>query len=258
MFDQKVQFKTGNRWVSFPAAVVILTVALLALLLFPAKAAVRMVKSKEPIYVSLAPKQPPKPKVAERREPKHDGGARSPEQNPAPKPAKPFEAPRTIPKEVAIIKDDEKLVSEIARNNQTPPGNQVVPGCTPPFCGTGSDPNVRIAPPPDPPAAKPEPKPEPPKRIAVSTGVQHAKLQKVIRPLYPPLARAGRVQGTVRLHAIISRDGRIENLQLVSGNPLLVPAAVEAVKQWVYEPTLLNGVPVEVVTQIDVNFTLSN
>jgi protein TonB len=55
-----------------------------------------------------------------------------------------------------------------------------------------------------------------------------------------------------------SRDGRIENLQLVSGNPLLVPAAVEAVKQWVYEPTLLNGVPVEVVTQIDVNFTLSN
>ena len=76
-------------------------------------------------------------------------------------------------------------------------------------------------------------------------------------PVYPPLAKQARIQGTVRLNAIISRDGTIQNLQLVSGHPLLAPAALAAVKQWVYEPTLLNGEPVEVVTVIDVNFTLS-
>ena len=61
----------------------------------------------------------------------------------------------------------------------------------------------------------------------------------------------------VKLNAIIGRDGTIQNLTVVSGHPLLVPSALEAVKQWVYAPTLLNGEPVEVVTQIDVNFTLS-
>ena len=76
-------------------------------------------------------------------------------------------------------------------------------------------------------------------------------------PTYPPLAKQARIQGTVRFTAIIGKDGTIQNLQLVSGHPLLVPAAQDAVKQWVYKPTLLNGEPVEVITQIDVNFTLS-
>ena len=67
-----------------------------------------------------------------------------------------------------------------------------------------------------------------------------------------------RIQGTVRFNAIIGKDGTIQNLQMVSGHPLLVPSAQEAVRQWVYRPTLLNGEPVEVQTQIDVNFTLSN
>ena len=61
----------------------------------------------------------------------------------------------------------------------------------------------------------------------------------------------------MRFNAVIGKDGTIQNLDLVSGHPLLVPAATEAVRQWVYQPTLLNGEPVEVVTQIDVNFTLS-
>ena len=63
--------------------------------------------------------------------------------------------------------------------------------------------------------------------------------------------------GVVKLGAIISKDGTIQHLEVISGHPLLVPAALEAVKQWVYQPTLLNGEPVEVQTQIDVNFTLS-
>ena len=87
--------------------------------------------------------------------------------------------------------------------------------------------------------------------------VQQAKLLAQPRPVYPPLAKQARISGTVRFTAIIGRDGTIQNLTMLSGHPLLVAAATEAVKQWRYQPTLLNGEPVEVVTQIDVNFTLS-
>jgi protein TonB len=97
----------------------------------------------------------------------------------------------------------------------------------------------------------------PSKPIPVSTGVQSAKLIRQVNPVYPALARQARISGTVRLMAIIGRDGAIQNLQVASGHPLLVPAAVEAVKQWRYHPTLLNDEPVEVITQIDVNFTLT-
>ena len=80
---------------------------------------------------------------------------------------------------------------------------------------------------------------------------------KKIKPVYPPLAKQARIQGTVILNAIISKDGTIQNLTVASGHALLVQAALDAVKQWVYQPTLLNGEPVEVTTEIDVNFTLS-
>jgi protein TonB len=78
-----------------------------------------------------------------------------------------------------------------------------------------------------------------------------------VQPKYPPLAKSARVQGRVEFTATISKDGTIENLQLVRGHPLLVNAAKEAVLQWRYRPTLLNGQPVEVVTDIVVNFTLN-
>ncbi|PYV91208.1 MAG: hypothetical protein DMG90_07815 [Acidobacteria bacterium] len=78
-----------------------------------------------------------------------------------------------------------------------------------------------------------------------------------IQPNYPPIARAVGVQGQVILRAIISRQGTIANLQVVSGHPMLVKAAVDAVKQWRYRPYVLNGQPVEVETQITVNFLLS-
>ena len=113
------------------------------------------------------------------------------------------------------------------------------------------------APPPPPPKIEEKPKPKPVQRIRVGGNVQAARLVNQPRPVYPPLARQARIQGTVRFNAIIGKDGKIENLTLVSGHPLLVPSATEAVKQWVYKPTMLNGEPVEVVTQIDVNFTLS-
>jgi len=96
-----------------------------------------------------------------------------------------------------------------------------------------------------------------PSRIRVGGNVQSAKLVKQPRPVYPPLAKQARIQGVVKLHAEISKEGTIEKLTVVSGHPLLVPAALEAVKQWVYQPTLLNTEPVAVETEIDVNFTLS-
>jgi TonB family protein len=96
-----------------------------------------------------------------------------------------------------------------------------------------------------------------PSRIRLGGNVQSAKLINQPRPSYPADAKQARIQGKVELHAIIAKDGTIESLTVISGHPLLAAAAVDAVKQWVYQPTLLNGQPVEVETQIDVNFTLS-
>jgi periplasmic protein TonB len=96
-----------------------------------------------------------------------------------------------------------------------------------------------------------------PQRVRVSSGVQSGLLVRKVNPSYPPLARQARIQGTVILQAEISKDGNITNLQLISGHPMLAPAAIEAVKQWKYRPYLLNGEPVEVETTIQVNFTLS-
>ena len=86
--------------------------------------------------------------------------------------------------------------------------------------------------------------------------VQHANLVHRVKPTYPHTAIIMRVQGAVILEAIIDRQGRVEDLRVLSGHPLLVKAACEAVQQWRYRPTLLNGEPVEVLTQVTVNFSL--
>jgi protein TonB len=101
------------------------------------------------------------------------------------------------------------------------------------------------------------PKVATPQRVRVSSGVSTGLLIRRVNPTYPPLARQARIQGQVVLHAVISKDGSIENLTLVSGHPMLAPAAIDAVKQWKYKPYLLNGEPVEVDTEVQVNFTLS-
>src|SRR6202167_3324582 len=101
------------------------------------------------------------------------------------------------------------------------------------------------------------PKVATPQRVRVSQGVTQGLLIRKIQPNYPPLARQARIQGSVLLQAEISKDGSIENLHVISGHPMLAPAAIEAVKQWKYKPYILNGEPVEVETQITVNFTLS-
>lgn len=78
-----------------------------------------------------------------------------------------------------------------------------------------------------------------------------------VQPTYPPLARQARIQGSVELRAIISKAGMIENLVVVSGHPMLVKSAIEAVRQWRYRPYLLNNDPIEVETEVTVNFVLS-
>ena len=95
-----------------------------------------------------------------------------------------------------------------------------------------------------------------PKRIRVSQGVTRGLLIQKIEPTYPTIARQARIQGEVVLKAIVSKQGQITELQLVSGHPMLAPAAIAAVSQWRYRPFLLSGEPIEVETLVTVTFRL--
>ena len=98
--------------------------------------------------------------------------------------------------------------------------------------------------------------PSVPQRVLVTSTIEAAKLISRVQPAYPALAIQARIQGNVVLHAIIGRDGQVSELQVLSGHPLLVNAALDAVRQWRYSPTLLNGQAVEVETTITVSFVL--
>ena len=154
--------------------------------------------------------------------------------------------PKAIPKDIKIIKEEAE-----------PPDMGGMAGGVPGGVAGGSAGGVLggviggagNAPPPPPKAN--------PKRVTVGGNVQAARLVNRVQPLYPPLARQTRISGTVKLHAIIGKNGAVEQLQVVSGHPLLVQSALDAVRQWRYQPTLLNGDPVEVDTEIDVIFSLA-
>ena len=154
-------------------------------------------------------------------------------------------APKVIPKEVKIIKEDAPDMGDMGVAGGVPGG---VPGGQMGGVIGGVMGGVGAAPPPPKPTQT---------RIRQGGQVQAAKLINKIQPSYPPLARQTRQSGTVRLHAIIAKNGSIESLDVVSGPPLLQAAALEAVRQWRYQPTQLNGEPVEVETTIDVIFTLN-
>jgi protein TonB len=109
-------------------------------------------------------------------------------------------------------------------------------------------------PPPKPPAKKEEPVVS---RLAVGGNVLAAQILNRVQPVYPPLARQARIDGVVQLHGVISREGRIVSLRVISGHPLLTKAALDAVSQWTYKPTFLNGQPIEVEAPIEVRFVLS-
>jgi protein TonB len=151
--------------------------------------------------------------------------------------------PKVIPKDIKIIKEDAPDMSGMQGG--------VVGGVSGGQMGGvigGVIGGVGAAPPPPKPAQQ---------RIRQGGQVQAAKLVNKVQPMYPPLARQTRISGTVRLHAIIAKNGSVEQLEVISGHPLLVQAALDAVRQWKYQPTTLNGDNVEVDTTIDVIFSLN-
>jgi periplasmic protein TonB len=154
-------------------------------------------------------------------------------------------APKAIPKEVKIIKEEAEQPDAMGAIGGVPGG---VPGGQMGGVIGGVIGGVGGAPPPPKPAQQ---------RIRQGGAVQAAMLVNRVQPQYPPLARQTRISGTVRLHAIISKDGSVQQLEVLSGHPLLVQAALDAVRQWKYRPTTLNGEPVEVDTTIDVIFSLN-
>jgi periplasmic protein TonB len=97
-----------------------------------------------------------------------------------------------------------------------------------------------------------------PARVRVSSGVVQGLLVRQVAPVYPPLARQARIQGVVLLKARIDKDSNVVQLDLISGHPLLAPAAIDTVKQWKYKPYLLNGQPCDIETQIQVSFSLAS
>jgi protein TonB len=154
-------------------------------------------------------------------------------------------APIAAPRHAAIIADADP-----------PPASFSIPGGMAGVLAGVPYPIEDELPPPPPPPPAEAVQPPPPQRIRIGGRLQAARLIHRVVPMYPPLARQAHVQGTVELTAIIGKDGGISELHLVSGNPLLAPAAMDAVKRWRYTPTYLNGLPVEVSTDISVVFTL--
>ena len=160
--------------------------------------------------------------------------------------------PKVIPKEIKQIQEDEAPSASMGVAGGVPGGVSGGPigGVLGGILG-----GVPTAAPP-PPKKAPPPPPHP-AIIPVGGRVQNAKLIRNPQPIYPQIAKSARISGTVELSAIIGEDGHIQELKVVSGHPLLRQAALDAVKQWVYQPTLLNEQAVKVSTTIDVIFTLS-
>ena len=156
-------------------------------------------------------------------------------------------APTVIPKKIASASEAQAApdMSGIAVSEGAGAGNSML------FGPSGAD----HAPMPPPPAEPPKAAHKGPVRIGGQ--VAEANLIRRVDPTYPALAKAARVSGVVEFTAVIDKQGRVEKLQLVRGHPLLVNAAREAILQWRYRPTTLNGEPVDVVTSITVNFLLS-
>lgn len=246
MFEQSILLpeQDKKRW-TFAASILVEVSAVSVLLLIPLIYTERLglgwIQS-SPLQVIGTP-PPPAPTVEYERRARPTPTSRT---------YNPNEAPIKIPPTINMGEMEDEPVSIACVN--------CVVGATP-LVGDFRDAVVLVIPPP-PPLKPAEAKKPPVETVAgpvrVSTAVQEAKINRRVIPTYPALAKQARVQGTVKLLGVISADGRIEQLRVLSGHPLLVAAAVDAVKQWTYQPTLLNGQPVEVQAPIEVHFILSN
>lgn len=154
-------------------------------------------------------------------------------------------APRRIPNSIPMVNDADTQAPSIGSG----PSSIGLP--------TGSDTGFHLPIP----GARPMPVtpvvPPPSKPVFRTSSMLQGSLVRMVKPIYPPLARSARIEGSVVLEALISKTGTIQNLHATSGHPMLIPAAIDAVRQWQYRPYILNGELIEVETQITVNFTLS-
>lgn len=151
-----------------------------------------------------------------------------------------LQAPTKIPHNIVMVQEKEAPPSGFGVAGMDAMGGNAN-GLMGSMFGNGGAPKVTAA---------------PPKKINISAGVAVGMLIQKTQPIYPPIAKAARVQGTVILQATISKQGTIENLRVISGPAMLQEAALDAVKTWRYRPYLLNNEPVEVETTINVIFSL--
>lgn len=160
-------------------------------------------------------------------------------------------APESIPSEITYVIDPPSIAP---MNPAGADGGDAVRSLLREITNGEAEQGSRQLLPPAPPV--PPPAPVEPQPIRRGGSLQQADLIHQVLPSYPPLARQARIQGVVVLEAVINKEGAIETLRVVSGHPLLNQAAIDAVKQWMYRPTLLNGEPVAVITTITVSFSL--
>jgi protein TonB len=263
MFDQEIKYSSGSSYRILWGFPIMLIVIVLVFWLGAAKGAVLVVKKiQEAVYMPLVEtKVKPESKRPVVKTEASNAGPTSgnPPVNSKPQnPGKTFRQPESVPTEIST----EVLVNEPPTNFSNP-GTVVASttntssssgggGCVGPSCGSVLEQIGQAQP-----TLPPKPPVQTPKRITIGGNVQQAKLVRQVQPVYSVLAKQARISGVVHLSAVISRDGSIAELRVLSGPPLLVIEAMKAVQQWVYQPTLLNGEAVEVATFIDVNFTLS-
>jgi periplasmic protein TonB len=242
--------KTNKSWtvmVSFAGQIVLITVAVILPLIYT-----EVLPSTTLQSFLVAPPPPPPPPPPPAAAPPVKVVKVIPRQFDAGK----LMAPKSVPKDIAVIREDE-----------LPPPSSGVGGVVGGVAGgvaggqvggvlggiIGGIPSVAPPPPPPPPVQKAQTV----QRIKVGGNVQGAMILRKTPPVYPQLAKSARVSGVVHLAAIIAKDGTIQELHSLGGPALLIQAAMDAVKTWIYKPTMLNGEPVQVETTIDVNFTLN-
>lgn len=261
MFEQSLLPARGtrNRWImpcvvagQLVAVGIMIVIPMLYLQVLPVPELTTMLVAPPP------PPPPPPPAPAATRTPTR-AATRVPKVVLRPFDARRLLQPRTIPDEVAAAKD---LPAALPIAGE--PGGVLggVPGGVPGGVIGGilnAVPSAAPPPPPPPPvqAAQAQPKPATPEQIRVGGRVEAARVISDPDPTYPVLAADAHVQGVVTLDAVIGKDGHVKDLKVMNGSPLLAQAAMNAVKQWVYRPTYLNGRAVEIATEIDVRFTLS-
>lgn len=240
LIDDKIKTKRGRAtFLSFLLQAALVTVIVMIPLLFTQALPVKMLTT---TLVAPPPPPPPPPPA----------GAPSTARRVEPKtPVKSeLEVPVKIPQKVAMVHENLPQSDQMAAAPSTGGVVGGVPGGVEGGTVGGIVGGVLGG------AGAAVPKLATPNRVKVSSGVTQGLLTKQVKPEYPPLARSAHIEGAVVLQAVIGKDGKVKNVRVISGHPMLSQAAEKAVKEWEYKPYVLNGQPVEIDTNITVNFRL--